>query len=330
MKKKILIFPIISAMLFTICLSGCDKTPEPTVPNDTSVESTNPSDTTPSTDIDEPIADTSIAAGSQFVWDKEYQTLNAKDIQVDKNWSSYITIGGNKIMSNQMTDASVLNNYFYDENKLSVIDDMKMAYELDWRDFYVKTETIAPNELANGELVVTASSHPSEAKFLDTYKHNLIAHTIQYNGYAAELEEIVNALKEIKVDGEGVWGIGSTYEDVMSIMGEPTNEYSEDAFEHSMFTTVIYANEQCTLSITFFTDTVASKGFVIGMTWGADSVINELYTQEGYADFFSGLYSEMDFSEMSENTNTEDTPEESEDTSTDENSDSTTNDVTVE
>ena len=303
MKKNLLIFPIVGAILLTICLAGCDKTPNPTVPSDSNVESTNPgtnpddnNDATSIIDTNNPfIQDTDIAMGTQFVWEKEHQVLNANSIRVNSDWESYIMVGENKITANQMSDASVLNNYFYKDNELSIADDMKMAYELNWRDFHVRAKTAAPNALANGELIIRASTYPTQSKVLDKYDRHLIIHSVQYNSCAAEIEEILNALREIKVDSENVWGIGSTYEDVVQIMGEPDAEHAENVFEHSMLITSAYQRDNCTMTITFFTDTATNKGFVIGLTWDAAAVSNQLCSQEGYQDFYSGVYSDLQF-----------------------------------
>ena len=303
MRKKLWIVPVISAMLLTVCLTGCDKDPTPTVPDDTNISTTTPDNTNPSVDTTNPdnanaSISNNIVMSDSFVWDKDYQQFNATDITIDKNWDSYITVGGIQISTTQMTDFSALNNYFYNENPLGVVDDMKMAYELNWRDFHVKAETIAPNELANGEIIISASSYPSEDKVLDMYNHNLVISSVQYNSYAAEFDEIFNALQEIQVTGNNVWGIGSSYEDIVAIMGEPILEYTDDVFEHSVLTTMVYEKENCSISITCFTNTSESKGVAIGLLWTPTDINNQLNAQEGYEEFYSGLYSELNIGSM--------------------------------
>ena len=318
MKKKLWIFPVAGAMLLTLCLTGCDKTPIPTVPDDSTIESTNPTNTPTTENIpsinDGPVETINdVVVGTNPVWENTYHQLNAVDIIVDSNWSSHITIDGHQISSKSMTDMSVLDNYFYNESTMEVVDDMKMAYELDWRDFHVTAEGIAPNVLANGQLTIRASTYPSLTSVFGTYSRHLIINSIQYDSFAAEHDEIVAALKETHVAGDGVWGLGSTYDEVVAIMGKPTVEFSDDVYEHSILTTATYQTDDCVMTITFFTDTAAEKGFVVGLTWNPVVVNNTLSMQEGYDMFYSGLYSKLDFSNMTESADEDSNSHDSED-----------------
>lgn len=325
MKKKMWILPVVGAMALTICLSACDnKTPSPTVPDDSNVETTAPNNNTPdatnpSVDVVEPnIQNTTVVAGEQFIWDKEYDSFKATDIVVNKDWADYITLDGQKMYTTNMMDMSALNNCFYNDNLLGIVDDMKMAYELGWRDLRVSAETIAPNDLANGLLTVKSSTYPTTETVLETYSRNLVVDSIQYDSYVAEHEDVVTAFKDIHVEEKDSWGIGSTYDEVVAIMGAPTVEFADDVFEHSILTTATYQSEHCIMTITFFTDTAAEKGFVVGLTWTPTTINDTVCRQDGYNTLYSGLYSEMTF-----NTNDDTTTDES-------NADEPTNDVVTE
>ena len=67
------------------------------------------------------------------------------------------------------------------------------------------------------------------------------------------------------------------------------------------------------MTITFFTDTAAEKGFVVGLTWNPVVVNNTLSMQEGYDTFYSGLYSKLDFSDMKESVDEDSNSHDSED-----------------
>ena len=301
MKKRLWVIPI---MLLVICLVGCNNTPSPTVPDEPNVEVTTPDDATnPSNgDVMTPVEDIKhqVVMDGKFVWDKDYKKLSPTDIKFDKNWDSYITVGNTKIVTDALTDMSVLDNYFYD-GVLTNADNMQMAYELNWRDFYAKAETVAENPLANGEVMINASTYPSDTIVLDKYNRNLIITSVRYNSYAAEFEEILNALKAVKVSDNNAWGVGSTYEDVVALIGQPSVEYSEDVFEHSIITTATYETDKCNLSITYFTETPDNKGFVIGFVWTPIQLNNYIVQQDGYADFYSGLYSDLQFDTSNNN-----------------------------
>ena len=102
-------------------------------------------------------------------------------------------------------------------------------------------------------------------------------------------------------------------DEVVAIMGKPTVEFSDDVYEHSILTTATYQTDDCVMTITFFTDTAAEKGFVVGLTWNPVVVNNTLSMQEGYDTFYSGLYSKLDFSDMTESVDEDSNSHDSED-----------------
>ena len=301
MRKKIIFLPIIGVLILSICLVGCKQNTTPIEPDITNPSVTNPIDTPTIPDetttddnsiINETLAVPGVISDSQVMWDKPYQQMRPNDIYFDENWDLYITVGERQIATDVFTDISILNNYFYDD-VVANADAMKMAYELNWRDFYAVTETFANNSLANGEVKIFASTYPSENLVFDVYNRNLVITSVRYNSFVSNVEEVVNALNEMHVEKTGAWGIGSVYEDVVTMIGNPEYEATEAMYENCFLTTSAYRTDKCTLSITYFSTVENSKGIVVGFVWTPNLLSDEIVRQEGYDGFSEGLYSDI-------------------------------------
>ena len=219
---------IVLFLILSLCLVGCKKGPDDATTldegNDTvSVENSE----VPAIHID------------KYIWEKEREYFDLSTIKLDKNWNEYIMVGDTTISSTEYVDMSSLSNYFFDEQNTKA--DLETAYNVPTKGFALMTDAndVDFNFITNLTIKGT------------TMNHNVLIEGVSFIGFVDPYSDDLNTLMaESQYPFEDSFGIGSTYEQVIGVLGEPSSCFIEPS-EDVNTTRIIYKTDKTKMILTF-------------------------------------------------------------------------------
>lgn len=315
MKLNKLISILLVLTLMATCLVGCKDEPAPTEPVDV------PENTAPGKDLDEALKDAidwenpdnyddkenidvnvNVGDGDNYdegthvevplpedwdgmaldpevevekvIWEKEFAKIGINSIRVNAKWDEYIIVGGAKVLASEKTDFSVMPNYFFDDSYQPA--DVQTAYFVPRVGLLVQKQYPFTN-LVTGLLDVEATSGHNNL-FIER-----VAYTVLHNPYEGSIAQISNAAEY----SDGEVGIGSSYEDVVSILGKPTNtdEFDSGTGYKNVILTYGTAQTRLVIELSLMNSNDKNEAIVTGIDWLAMAVKDELRTQDGIENF---------------------------------------------
>lgn len=210
----------------------------------------------------------------KVVWEKEFNKIGLNSIRVDSKWNEYIIVGGAKVSALTKTDFSVMPNFWFDGDYQPA--DVQTAYFVPHVGLIVNKEFQFSN-LVTGLLDVETTSGT----------HNLFVERIAYTLLHSPLDGSLTQIASANDYKEGEVGIGSTYDDVIAVLGNPSNVDSFDSGIGYKNIILSYGSEKSRLVVEFTLKDSDSqdKAIVTGLDWLAMAVKDELRMQPGIETF---------------------------------------------
>ena len=209
----------------------------------------------------------------KMIWDKQPSKMGANILELTSNWNQNISFGGATISSTKPTDLSVLPNYFFDENNSYA--DIETAYYVPHVGYRLEKLTQMGSDITGVCEIDLTTSNSS----LNIEK---IAYTLMINPYTGGYATLRNSVSY----DEGKFGFGSTYKDVMAILGEPESKLEHSQGDYELILAG-YMSDNAYMQIEFsrMSDEPESDAVVTMIIWTASTVYDELRAQDNIETF---------------------------------------------
>lgn len=219
-----------------------------------------------------------VVSEDTMLWEKAYKNADIATVVLSSEWSSYIKLGEATVSSTIMTDASALPNYFFDEG-----DESHLALE---ETYYVPTFQCVSStnrdlgNYASLQLHITNTTlkiDDPDSVFDYSILDEIVA-TCSTNPYEKDLEFI----SESADWADGIFGIGSMYEHVVNIIGEPHSTNESNSGDGITWITCRYISETAylTLGFTNYEQDAVESPILTSISWIPVGVCNILHGQD--------------------------------------------------
>jgi hypothetical protein len=220
-----------------------------------------------------------VVTGEQFVWEKPEQQIALDSIKLTEKWHEYIDVGGAIISTIDFTDISVIHNYYYGNNDSYA--DLETAYYVPTFSLSTKTDTINFDTYVSANLDIISTTFKDEVG-----GKKVIIEEIRFISTINPYEGGIEILKTDAYFSEGTFGIGSSYEYVVGLIGEPTAILTEDIGDVNSSTCIYTAeNAEMILSFMWFEQDGVESAVITSIDWIPTTIRSILHTQPGIERF---------------------------------------------
>lgn len=217
----------------------------------------------------------------KMIWEKTFSTMGINVLSLTSNWNKSIAFGGANISSTTPTDLSVLPNYFFNETNPHA--DVETAYYIPHLGYRLEKLTqLGANITGLCEIDLTTS--PASLNI------ERVSYTLMVNPYEGGYKTV----RENTSYDAGTFGLGSTYKEVMDILGEPGSKLEHSQGDYKLIL-VGYMSDDAYMQIEFshMSDEPESDAIVTMITWNASTVYDTLRTQEEIETFIGYIPPEV-------------------------------------
>lgn len=205
----------------------------------------NPSDSTDSTtnsSISEN-ADTTLSNQDveTYIWEKEKDTVTFDTLVLDANWHKGITVGGTFVSSLGFTDVSETPNYYWADDES--YGEFEAGYYVPKTAHSVKTDMVPLHDFFFGQMEILTTTYNNHNLFIEGVRFVGVANTYEGDG--------LDFVRQASEHSGDKFGIGSTYEDVIKLIGEPDNKWTEQADTNLMASTCVFIEDNAELMLVF-------------------------------------------------------------------------------
>jgi len=275
-----------------LVLTGCSTEPSASsTPSDvTSLESSNSivesgesSITTsgiayaPLSDDQKEALSNNVAVDEKNIWEKEFSSVEMKDIVIGEDWPERIMIRDAEVSSKQAADISILENFFFENENIS--EDLQTVYRVPTLGHFTSSPRVYLTRFTSMRLDVTTTTLNEYAVIEE------ILCTVATNPHEEGGLKTLSETAPYATDKN--FGLGSTYEQVMSVIGEPNDVFTDSVGDGLNSTTCVYVSETAEMILTFmwFEEDGQDTAALMTINWLPMQIREMLHTQEGIQDF---------------------------------------------
>lgn len=272
---------LMSIIIIIGCFVGCNKEDQlqPTESTETTnTEATkNPNDTKPN----QRPSNTLGLTVSKYLWEKDYGDFALQTIKIPKQWDEFVIIGNAVIESTKMVDVSNIDNYFYKNANNTDSHPLSSAYHVDTINLSISTERTQFDRFVSGSMKLTLTT------FVQPSQKNVVIEGIRSNVGLNVLEGGYESFKSMNAYQDGdYFGLGSTMTHVVSLIGEPSYEFDEDAPDGMSKVRYVYDSEAAFMSLEFlWNGDNMDEAVVTSIVWTPKTVRGKLHSQTDIESF---------------------------------------------
>jgi hypothetical protein len=273
------ILSLLLAIVIFVSMVGCSK--QDSDPSGTTQSTQGQTENTDPLVPSTPNNDGKVIVGDKAIWEKPFNPIATGTILLDKNWSSYVSIGEIKVLSNRMTDVSLISNYYYDEN--SSASNLRTLYYLPTLRYALQTDNFITDISTYLFMDLTCTTLKGNGT-----QHNAIIESVKIIGTPNYYGDGIAVLRENSKNAyDQQIGIGSAYDHVVEQLGEPKATHTESVDNGTCFTTCVYVSESVEMTLSFAHENSQNPndGVLISIEWTPTTVREELHMQDGIERF---------------------------------------------